>query len=122
MSVCPLSFAPSNKYKPLKTESMEHLNNVITLQTNTEDAATRIAELIILFNERMKGDATPVSIMFHFFTSEESPMTMEELSRFMDECCLTRENCKVEWDYATDSSLGRDMRLNIVISDSKTIE
>lgn len=116
MSVCSLSFAPSNKYKPLKTESMEHLNNLITLQTNTEDAATRIAELIVLFNERMKGDATPVSIMFHFFTSEESPMTMEELSRFMDECSVILKNCKVEWDYATDSSLGRDMRLNIVIS------
>ncbi|MBR5491979.1 MAG: hypothetical protein IKV77_02470 [Alistipes sp.] len=44
---------------------------------------------------------------------------MEELSRFMDQCTIILENCKVEWDYATDSSLGWDIRLNIVISDRR---
>ena len=98
---------------------MVHLNNTITFKTNTKDTAIRIDELIALFNERMKGEATPVSIMFHFVTSEEFPMTMEELSRFMDQCSVILENCKVEWDYATDSSLGWDIRLNIVISDRR---
>ena len=101
---------------------MEHLNHTIIFKTNTEDIAIRIDELIALFNERMKGETTPVSIIFHFFTSEEFPMTMDELARFMDECCLTLEDCKVEWDYAPDSFLGWDVRLNVVISDSKTIE
>jgi hypothetical protein len=98
---------------------MEHLNHTIIFKTNTEDIAIRIDELIALFNERMKGETTPVSIIFHFFTSEEFPMTMEELSRFMDQCSVILENCKVEWDYATDSSLGWDIRLNIVISDRR---
>ena len=101
---------------------MVHLNNTVTLKTNTKDTAIRIDELIALFNERMKGEATPVSIMFHFVTSEEFPMTMEELSRFMDLCSVILENCKVEWDYAPDLFLGWDIRLNVVISDSKTIE
>lgn len=98
---------------------MVHLNNTVTLKTNTKDTAIRIDELITLFNERMKGETTPVSIIFHFFTSEEFPMTMEELSRFMDQCSVILENCKVEWDYATDSSLGWDIRLNIIISDRR---
>lgn len=100
---------------------MVHLNNTVTLKTNTKDTAVRIDELIALFNERMKGEATPVSIMFHFFTSEEFPMTMDELARFMDECCLTLEDCKVEWDYAPDSFLGWNIRLNIVISDRRQL-
>ena len=98
---------------------MEHLNHTIIFKTNTEDITIRIDELIALFNERMKGEATPVSIMFHFFTSEEFPMTMDELARFMDECCLTLEDCNVEWDYAPDSFLGWDIRLNVVISDRR---
>ena len=98
---------------------MEHLNHTIIFKTNTEDIAIRIDELIALFNERMKGEATPVSIMFLFVTSDEFPMTMEELSLFMDQCSVILENCKVEWGYATDSSLGWDIRLNIVISDRR---
>ena len=96
---------------------MKDPNLEIMLNTNVIDAEKRIDDLISQFNEWLNNQQSETSISLHFYTSDQFPMTMGELSRFMDECCATLENCNVEWDYATDSSLGRDMRLNIVISE-----
>ena len=101
---------------------MEQQNREIIIKTNVDDVKKRIANLILQFNEWWKNPENQTSVSLHFYTSDEFPMTMGELSRFMDECCLTREDCNVEWNYATDLSLGGDIRLNIIISNSKTIE
>lgn len=101
---------------------MKQMKSIVTFKGVDEGCSKRIASLAEQFNEWWKNPENQTSVSLHFYTSDEFPMTMGELSRFMDECCLTREDCNVEWDYATDLSLGGDIRLNIIISNSKTIE
>ena len=101
---------------------MNDQNLKIMLNTNVIDAEKRIDDLISQFNEWLNNQQRQTSILLHFYTSDQFPMTMGELSRFMDECCAALENCYVEWNYATDLSLDKNIRLNVIISDSKTVE
>ena len=92
---------------------MDKTTYSITLQSVGGCTSKRIDEIILQFNEWIK-DKNPASILFSFTSSEQHPMIMEEISKFFDGSpYFNVEHC-IEWDYTTDNSLGKDLRLEIL--------
>lgn len=95
---------------------MKHQNRKIMLSTNVADVQKRIDDLISQFNERMKAEEYPTSISLHFYTSEAHPLTMNEVTHFLNSTTDILDGCDVEWSSETDKTLNKQIMIEAIFN------
>lgn len=83
-------------------------------QSTSNEVGNRIDELIEQFNKWIVGESKLQPITLLFYASEQYPLSMSELTRFLSGCPYFNNEYDVEWYYKTDSLLGPKTRLEIL--------
>ncbi len=95
---------------------MEHQEREIILKTNVIDAKRRIDDLISQFKGWMKDQENTASISLHFYTSEEHPLTMGEISHFLNSISDVLDVCNIEWSSQKDETLNKQIIIEIIFN------
>lgn len=95
---------------------MERHNRKIMLNTNVAAVQKRIDDLISQFNGWMKDNEKPTSLSLHFYTSEESPLTMGEVAHFLNSTTAIIDGCNIEWSSETDETLNQQIVIEIIFN------
>ena len=95
---------------------MECQNRKIMLKTNVIDAKKRIDDLILRFNGWMEGKERPTSLLLHFYTSDEYPLTMGEIAHFLNSLSDVLDECNIEWSSETEKTLNKQIMIEIIFN------
>lgn len=95
---------------------MEHQGRKIMLKTNVIDAKKRIDDLISQFNGWMEDKEKITSLSLHFYTSEEYPLTMGEISHFLNSLSDILDGCNIEWSSQKDKTLNKQIMIEIIFN------
>ena len=95
---------------------MERQPRKIMLNTNVAAMQKRIDNLVSQFNEWMKVKEKPTSLSLHFYTSEEHPLTMGEISHFLNSISDVLDGCDVDWSSETDKTLNKQILMVIIFN------
>jgi len=93
---------------------MEQQSRRILLKTNVIDPKKRIDDLISQFNGWMEDKERPTSLSLHFYTSEEHPLTMGEISHFLNSISDVLDVCNIEWSSQKDETLNKQIVIEII--------
>ena len=96
---------------------MERQSRKIMLKTNVIDAKKRIDDLILRFNGWMEGKERPTSLLLHFYTSDEYPLTMGEIAHFLNSLSDVLDECNIEWSSETEKTLNKQIMIDNLIRD-----
>ena len=77
------------------------------------DAKRRIDDLVLRFNGWMEDNEKPTSLSLHFYTSEEYPLTLGEITHFLDSVTDILDGCDVDWSSETDKTLNKQIMMVI---------
>ena len=85
-------------------------NTKITLQSTGDRLSGRIAYIAEQLRGRTEDinnkPSPPSSVLINFSASPENPLTMGDISYFLDANRDFLEGCHTEWCYKTDATLG----------------
>ena len=95
---------------------MERQNRKIMINTNVAAVQKRIDDLISQFNGWMEGKEKPTSLSLHFYTSEEYPLTMGEITHLLDSVTDILDGCDVDWSSETDKTLNKQIMIDIIFN------
>lgn len=95
---------------------MERQNRKIMLKTNVIDPKKRIDDLILRFNRWMEDKARPTSLLLHFYTSDEYPLTMGEISHFLNSLSDILDGCNIEWSSEIDKTLNKQIMIEVIFN------
>ena len=84
------------------------------LKTNVIDAKKRIDDLVLRFNGWMEDKERPTSLLLHFYTSEECPLTMGEIAHFLNSTTAILDGCNIEWSSQIDKTLNKQIVIEII--------
>ena len=93
---------------------MERQSRKIMLKTNVIDAKRRIDDLVLRFNGWMEDKERPTSLLLHFYTSEECPLTMGEIAHFLNSTTAILDGCNIEWSSQIDKTLNKQIVIEII--------
>lgn len=93
---------------------MEHQGREIILKTNVIDAKRCIDDLILQFNGWMEDKEKQTSLSLHFYTSEEHPLTMGEISHFLNSTTDVLDGCNIEWSSQIDKTLNKQIVVEVI--------
>ena len=93
---------------------MERQSRKIMLKTNVIDAKRRIDDLVLRFNGWMEDKERPTSLLLHFYTSEECPLTMGEIAHFLNSTTAILDGCNIEWSSQIDKALNKQIVIEII--------
>lgn len=93
---------------------MERQSRKIMLKTNVIDAKKRINDLVLRFNGWMEDKERPTSLLLHFYTSEECPLTMGEIAHFLNSTTAILDGCNIEWSSQIDKTLNKQIVIEII--------
>lgn len=86
------------------------------LKTNVIDAKKRIDDLILRFNGWMEDKERPTSLLLHFYTSDEYPLTMGEIAHFLNSLSDVLDECNIEWLSQKDETLNHQIMIDIIFN------
>lgn len=95
---------------------MERQSRKIMLKTNVIDAKKRIDDLVLRFNGWMKDKERPTSLLLHFYTSDEYPLTMGEITRFLNSTTAILDGYNIEWSSQKDETLNKQIMIYIIFN------
>ena len=95
---------------------MEYQGRKIMLKTNVIDVKKRIDNLVSQFNGWGKDNEKLTSLSLHFYTSEEYPLTMGEITHFLDSVTDVLDGCDVDWSSETDKTLNKQIMMVIIFN------
>ena len=95
---------------------MERQSRKIMLKTNVIDAKRRIDDLVLRFNGWMEDKERPTSLLLHFYTSEECPLTMGEIAHFLNSTTAILDGCNIEWSSQIDKTLNKQIVIEIIFN------
>ena len=95
---------------------MGQLNRNVMLKTNVIDVKKRIDNLVSQFNGWGKDNEKLTSLSLHFYTSEEYPLTMGEITHFLDSVTDVLDRCDVDWSSETDKTLNKQIMMVIIFN------
>ena len=95
---------------------MGQLNRNVMLKTNVIDVKKRIDNLVSQFNGWGKDNEKLTSLSLHFYTSEEYPLTMGEITHFLDSVTDVLDGCDVDWSSETDKTLNKQIMMVIIFN------
>ena len=93
---------------------MEQQSRRILLKTNVIDPKKRIDDLISQFNGWMEDKERPTSLLLHFYTSDEYPLTMGEIAHFLNSTTDVLDGCNIEWSSQKDETLNHQIMIEII--------
>ena len=93
---------------------MERQSRKIMLKTNVINPKKRIDDLILRFNGWMEDKERPTSLLLHFYTSDEYPLTMGEVAHFLNSTTAILDGCNIEWSSQIDKTLNKQIVIEII--------